>query len=65
MPVMSQKKQPFILDEDLSAALKPYLPADARTTLECGLRKGTKDYPYVLDCARRRKRCSSRLTWDF
>jgi hypothetical protein len=24
-----------ILDEDLSATLKPYLPADARTTVEC------------------------------
>jgi hypothetical protein len=26
MPLMSKKKQPFIIDENLSAALKPYLP---------------------------------------
>lgn len=49
MPVMSKKKQAFILDEDLSDALKPHLPAASRTTVECGLRKGTKDYPFVLD----------------
>jgi len=49
MPVMSKKKQAFILDEDLSDALKPHLPAASRTTVGCGLRKGTKDYPFVLD----------------
>jgi hypothetical protein len=55
MPLMSKKKQPFIIDEDLSAALKPYLPADSRTTVECGLRKGTPDFPFVLDLCQREK----------
>ena len=49
MPLMSKKKQPFIIDENLSPAIKPYLPADSRTTVECGMRKGTPDYPFVLD----------------
>lgn len=49
MPLMSKKKQPFIIDENLSDTIKPYLPADSRTTVECGLRKGTKDYPFVMD----------------
>ena len=49
MPLMSKKKQPFIIDENLSVDLKPYLPADSRTTVECGLRKGAPDYPFVLD----------------
>jgi hypothetical protein len=52
---MSKRKQPFIIDEDLSAALKPYLPADARTTDECGIRKGAPDYPNVLDLCQREK----------
>lgn len=50
---MSQKKQPFIIDEDLGDALKEYLPADSRTTVECGLRKGTPDFPFVLDLCQR------------
>ncbi len=53
MPVMSKKKQPFITDESLSPTLKPYLPADSRTTVECGLRKGTKDYPWIMDLCQR------------
>jgi hypothetical protein len=53
MPLMSQKKQPFIIDEDLGAALKPYLPADSRTTVECGMRKRTPDYPFLLDLCQR------------
>jgi predicted nuclease of predicted toxin-antitoxin system len=55
MPLMSKKKQPFIIDENLSAALKPYLPADSRTTVECGLPKGTKDYPWIMDLCQRKK----------
>jgi hypothetical protein len=31
---MSKEKQPFIIDNDLGVNLKPYLPADARTTVE-------------------------------
>lgn len=50
---MSKKKQPFILDEDLGDAPKRYLPADARTTVECGLRRGAKDYPFLLDLCQR------------
>lgn len=55
MPLMSKKKQPFITDENLGEAIKPYLPADSRTTVECGLRKGTKDYPFVMDLCQREK----------
>jgi hypothetical protein len=55
MPLMSKKRQPFIIDENLSSALRPYLPADSRTTVECGLRKGTADYPFVLDLCQREK----------
>jgi hypothetical protein len=53
MPLMSKKKQPFIIDNDLGANLKPYLPADARTTLECGLRPNAPDYPDVVDLCQR------------
>jgi hypothetical protein len=53
MPLMSKKKQPFIIDENLTAKLKPHLPADAKTTVECGVRKGTPDYPFVLDLCQR------------
>jgi hypothetical protein len=53
MPLMSKKKQPFIIDENLSAKLKAHLPADAKTTVECGVRKGTPDYPFVLDLCQR------------
>jgi hypothetical protein len=49
MPLMSKKKQPFIIDESLGGAIKLYLPADSRTTVECGLKSGTQDYPFVLD----------------
>lgn len=55
MPLMSKKKQPFIIDEDLGPALKPYLPADSRTTVECGVRKGTPDYPFILDLCQRKE----------
>jgi len=55
MPLMSKKKQPFIIDESLSAALKPYLPADSRTTVECGLPNGTKDYPWIINLCQRKK----------
>ena len=50
---MSKKKQPFIIDENLSAALKAFLPADSRTTEECGLKKGTKDYPWIMELCQR------------
>jgi predicted nuclease of predicted toxin-antitoxin system len=50
---MSKKKQPFIIDNDLSAELKPYLPSDARTTVECGLRPNAPDYPDVVDLCQR------------
>src|ERR1700734_4114107 len=53
MPLMSKKKQPFIIDENLSTGIKPYLPADSRTTVECGLKSGTEDYPFVLDLCQR------------
>jgi len=46
---MTKKKQPFIIDNDLSATLKEYLPSDARTTRECGLRPSAPDYPDVVD----------------
>ena len=63
MPLMSKKKQPFIIDENLSANLKPHLPADAKTTVECGVRKGTRTT--ILSCsifASAKKRCSLRPT---
>ena len=47
MPLTSKKKQPFIIDENLGDALKPYLPGDPRPTVECGMRKGTKDFPFL------------------
>lgn len=50
---MSKKKQPFIIDENLSAALKAFLPSDSRTTVECGLKKGTKDYPWIMELCQR------------
>lgn len=50
---MSKKKQPFIIDNDLSAVLRAYLPSDARTTLECGLRPNAPDYPDVVDLCQR------------
>jgi hypothetical protein len=53
MPLMSKKKHPFIIDENLSAAIKSYLPAGSRTTVECGMRKGTPDLPFVLDLCQR------------
>jgi hypothetical protein len=53
MPLMSKKKQPFIIDHDLGVNLKPYLPADARTTMECGLRANAPDYPDVVDLCQR------------
>ncbi|HEY1210199.1 MAG TPA: hypothetical protein VGE85_12575 [Terracidiphilus sp.] len=46
---MSKKKQPFIIDHDLSAILKEFLPSDARTTVECGLRPNAPDYPDVVN----------------
>lgn len=54
MPLMSKKKQPFILDEDLGPAIKTHLPADSRTTIECGLKRGTPDYPFILDLCQRK-----------
>lgn len=51
---MSKKKQPFILDEDLGPAIKTHLPADSRTTIECGLKRGTPDYPFILDLCQRK-----------
>lgn len=53
MPLMGKKKQPFIIDEILSYKLKTYLPANARTTVECGMRKGTPDYPFLPDLCQR------------
>lgn len=49
MSLMSKKKQPFIIDNDLGPELKEFLPADARTTVECGLRPNAPDYPDVVD----------------
>lgn len=53
MTLMSKKRQPFIIDHDLSAKLKLSLPADARTTLECGLPPNAPDYPDVVDLCQR------------
>jgi hypothetical protein len=55
MPLMSKKKQPFIIDENLSIAIKPYLLAGSKTTVECGLKSGTQDYPFVVDLCQREK----------
>jgi hypothetical protein len=55
MPLMSKKKQPFIIDENLSEAIKPFLPGHSRTTVECGLKSGTQDYPFVVDLCQREK----------
>jgi hypothetical protein len=49
MTLMSKKKRPFIIDADLSSDLKKYLPADARSTVECGLRLNAPDYPDVVN----------------
>jgi hypothetical protein len=49
MPLMSKKRQPFIIDNDLGPALKTLLPGDARTTVECGLRPHAPDYPDIVD----------------
>ena len=48
-----QEETPFIIDENLGAAIKAYLPAGSRTTVECGMRKGTPDLPFVLDLCQR------------
>jgi hypothetical protein len=53
MPLMSEKKKPFIIDNDRGVNLKPNLPADARTTVECGLRPNAPDDPDVVDLCRR------------
>ncbi len=53
MPLMSKKRQPFIIDNDLGPAIKEYLPADSRTTVECGMRPNTPDYPFLLDLCQR------------
>jgi predicted nuclease of predicted toxin-antitoxin system len=50
---MSKKKHAFIIDNDLSAELKPYLPSGARTTVESGLRPNAPDYPDVVDLCQR------------
>lgn len=42
MPLLSNKKQPFITDENLSVAIKPYMPAVSRTTVECGMREESR-----------------------
>lgn len=52
---MSSKKQLFILDENLSAILKEFLPREARTTLECGLRPHAPDDPDVVDLCQRER----------
>jgi len=49
MTLMSKKKQPFVIDHDLSQKLKEFLPSDARTTVECGLPPHAPDYPDVVD----------------
>jgi predicted nuclease of predicted toxin-antitoxin system len=51
---MSDKKAPFIIDNDLSPRLKKYLPRDAKTTTECGLRPHAPDNPDVLDLCQRK-----------
>ncbi len=53
MPLMSKKRQPFIIDNDLGPAIKEYLPADSRTIVECGMRPHTPDYPFLLDLCQR------------
>ena len=50
---MSDKKQPFIIDENLSSRLKDYLPREARTTVEWGLPPHAPDNPDVLDLCQR------------
>ena len=50
---MSKKKRPFVVDENLSEKVKRFLPSDSRTTVECGLKKGTKDYPWIIDLCQR------------
>ncbi|MGA3332706.1 MAG: DUF5615 family PIN-like protein [Terracidiphilus sp.] len=51
---MSNKKQPFIIDNDLSPRLRQYLPRNARTTAECGLRPHAPDNPNVIDLCQRK-----------
>jgi hypothetical protein len=65
MPLMSKKKQPFIIDHDLGVNLKPYLPAVARTTVECGLRANAPDYPDVVDLCQREIRPASASSINF
>jgi predicted nuclease of predicted toxin-antitoxin system len=50
---MSKKRQLFIIDNDLGVNLKPYLPAEARTTVELGLRPNAPDYHDVVDLCQR------------
>jgi hypothetical protein len=50
---MSQKKQPFIIDNDLGPGIREYLPRDARTTVECGLPPHAPDDPDVIDLCQR------------
>jgi hypothetical protein len=49
---MNQKKQPFILDYNLSPVLKSHLPKDSRTTVECGLAPHAPDDLVVELCQR-------------
>ena len=51
---MSKKKQTFIIDHNLSFALKSHLPGESRTIVECGLRPNAPDYPDVVDLCQRR-----------
>jgi predicted nuclease of predicted toxin-antitoxin system len=51
---MSDKKQPFIIDNDLSPRLKDHLPREARTTVECGLRPNAPDNPNVINLCQRK-----------
>ncbi|MGD0445797.1 MAG: hypothetical protein ABSA39_17830 [Edaphobacter sp.] len=53
MTVMSKKKYPFVIDNDLSVEIKKYLPGGARTTVECGLAPNAPDYPDVADLCQR------------
>ena len=50
---MTRKSKPFILDADLSPALKGCLPRGARTTVEHGLRANAPDNPEVIDLCQR------------
>lgn len=50
---MSDKKHPFIIDNDLSPHIREYLPRGARTTVELGLPSHAPDNPDVIELCQR------------